>query len=125
MQSKGKGRKLTGNALEAFAALKTAINDSGVTPPIGDRGPRGCKAVRRELWVETWRTASALNPDAFKKAAQRTPQGLVESGKVAIWAGWAWIVQAESAKAAIACGSGFPGDMPNGQGATFNDIPFD
>ena len=34
MQSKGKGRKLTGNALEAFAALKTAINDSGVTPPI-------------------------------------------------------------------------------------------
>jgi len=125
MQSKGKGRKLTGNALEAFAALKTAINDSGVTPPIGDRGPRGCKAVRRELWVETWRTASALNPDAFKKAAQRTPQGLVESGKVAIWAGWAWIVQTENAKSPAPFDTGFPGDMPNGQGAAFDDIPFD
>jgi RecA/RadA recombinase len=124
MQSRGKGRKLTGNALEAFAALKTAINDSGITPPIGDRGPRGCKAVRRELWVETWRTASALNPDAFKKAAQRTPQGLVESGKVAIWAGWAWINET-SAKSPAPFDTGFPGDTPSRQGATFDDIPFD
>ena len=124
MQSKGaKGRKLKGNALESFTALKTAISDAGVTPPIGDRAPRGCKAVRKELWVETWRTASALNADAFRKAVTRTPQGLVESGHVAIWAGWAWI--AESAKSPASFDTGFPGDRPTVQGAAFNDIPFD
>lgn len=124
MQSKGgKGAKLKGNALEAFNALKTAIADAGVTPPIGERAPKGVKAVRRELWIETWRTASALNTDAFKKAAQRTPQGLIESGKVALWAGWAWIV--ESTKNPASFEGDFPGDRPSrNQSAAFDDIPF-
>ena len=124
MQSKGaKGRKLKGNALESFKALQAACNESGVTPPIGDRAPKGTRAVRKELWVETWRTATALAPDAFKKAVQRTPQGLVESGHVTLWAGWAWI--AENAKSPASNGGDFPGDRPTVQGAAFDDIPFD
>jgi hypothetical protein len=125
MQSKGaKGRKLKGNALEAFKSLQAACNESGTQPPIGDRAPKGARAVRRELWIETWRTGTALTPDAFKKAVQRTPQGLVESGQVNLWAGWAWINET-SAKSPAPFDTGFPGDMPNGQGATFDDIPFD
>jgi hypothetical protein len=124
-QVKGaKGRKLKGNALEAFKALQAACNESGTQPPIGDRAPKGARAVRRELWVETWRTATALAPDAFKKAVQRTPQGLVESGQVNLWAGWAWINET-SAKSPQSFDAGFPGDSASRHGAAFDDIPFD
>lgn len=126
MQSKGaKGRKLKGNAAEAFKALQSACNESGATPPIGDRAPKGTRAVRKELWIETWRTATALAPDAFKKALQRTPQSLVESGHVNLWAGWAWIVEKDNAKSPASNGGDFPGDRPAVQGAAFDDIPFD
>jgi KaiC/GvpD/RAD55 family RecA-like ATPase len=124
-QVKGaKGRKLKGNALEAFKALQAACNESGTQPPIGDRAPKGVRAVRRELWVETWRTATALTPDAFKKAVQRTPQSLTESGHVNLWAGWAWVNET-SAKSPDTSERGFPGDRATVQGATFDDIPFD
>lgn len=120
---KAKSSRLKGNNLEAFNALKKAISDAGSQPPIGDRAPKGTKAVRRELWMETWQTSTSLAADAFKKAKQRTPQTLVEIRAVDTWAGWVWIV--EEQKKPSSFDDGFPSDRPNGYGDTFDDIPFD
>ena len=120
---KAKASRLKGNNLEAFNALKTAINDAGSQPPIGDRAPKGTKAVRRELWMATWETKTALEKEAFKKAKQRTPQTLVEIRAVDTWSGWVWIV--EEQKKSPSFDSDFPGDQPSNYWGGFEDIPFD
>jgi KaiC/GvpD/RAD55 family RecA-like ATPase len=123
---KAKGKKLTGNQAEALKALQFAINSYGYQPNIGlEYAPKGTKAIRMELWQATWETRTALEKEAFKKAKQRTPQMLCEAGHVSIHAGWVWINESSNSKNPASFDTGFPADRRNGQGETFDDIPFD
>jgi KaiC/GvpD/RAD55 family RecA-like ATPase len=122
---KAKGKKLTGNQAEALKALQFAINSYGSQPNIGlEYAPKGTKAIRMELWQATWETRTALEKEAFKKAKQRTPQMLCEAGHVSIHAGWVWINESSNSKNPASFDTGFPADRKNGQGETFEDIPF-
>jgi hypothetical protein len=105
--------RLGKDAMVALEALQQAIAEGGNVPPIGDRAPRGTKAVSKDLWRGYFTKLTTKEDGAMRTAWSRAPQQLVEARRVDHWGDWYWITKEEEpapAKARVL--------------ETYEDIPF-
>lgn len=109
--------KLTNDAATALAALEMAIAEGGGTPPIGDRAPRGTKAVTHDLWKGYFFKATTKEGKARSMAWLRAKETLKKARKADHWGEFWWVVKETSPQDA----SPFPQRVV----ASFDDIPFD
>jgi hypothetical protein len=90
-----KAEKLRADAKVAMQALDQAISEHGEQPPIGDRAPRGTKAVREALWRDYWRKTTTKEGGSERTGWARAKENLVESCKAAHWGEYWWIIKEE------------------------------
>lgn len=81
------------DAMVALQALQQAIAEGGVVPPIGDRAPRGTKAVSKDLWRGYFTKLTTKEDGAMRTAWSRAPQQLVEARRVDHWGDWYWLTK--------------------------------
>jgi len=77
----------------ALQALQQAIAEGGSIPPIGDRAPRGTKAVSKDLWRGYFTKLTTKEDGAMRTAWSRAPQQLVEARRVDHWGEWYWMTK--------------------------------
>jgi hypothetical protein len=95
---KGAKENKTGvDAKIALEALHQAVSEGGDVPPIGDRAPRGTKAVREALWRDYWRKTTTKEGGAERTGWARAKENLTTTGRAAHWGEWWWIVKQEEA----------------------------
>ena len=87
-----KDQKISIDARVAIQALEQAIHEGGDVPPIGDRAPRGTKAVRETLWREYWRKTTTKEGAAERTGWGRAKDNLITTGKAQHWGEWWWLV---------------------------------
>ena len=86
--------KLNDDAIMALQALRQAIAEGGVTPPLGlDRAPRGTKAVSKELWNEYFKQISLKEGGTMRTAMSRAVSQLKKARKFDKWGNWYWLTQ--------------------------------
>lgn len=86
--------KLNDDAIMALQALRQAIAEGGVTPPLGlDRAPRGTKAVSKELWNEYFKQISLKEGGTMRTAMSRALSQLKKARKFDKWGNWYWLTQ--------------------------------
>ena len=111
--------KLNDDAIMALQALRQAIAEGGVTPPLGlDRAPRGTKAVSKELWNEYFKQISLKEGGAMRTAMSRAVSQLKKARKFDKWGNWYWLTQEKEPE---------PIQAPARQSQpleTYDDIPF-
>jgi len=90
-----KAEKLRADAKVAMQALDQAISEHGEQPPIGDRAPRGTKAVREALWRDYWRKITTKEGGSERTGWARAKENLVEGCKAAHWGEYWWIIKDE------------------------------
>jgi hypothetical protein len=98
--SKVKGAKENKTGVDAKIALEAlhqAVSEGGDVPPIGDRAPRGTKAVREALWRDYWRKTTTKEGGAERTGWARAKENLTTTGRAAHWGEWWWIVKQEEA----------------------------
>jgi hypothetical protein len=81
------------DAMVALQALQQAIAEGGSVPPIGDRAPRGTKAVSKDLWRGYFTKLTTKEDGAMRTAWSRAPQQLVEARRVDHWGDWYWLTK--------------------------------
>ena len=81
------------DAMVALQALQQAIAEGGSVPPIGDRAPRGTKAVSKDLWRGYFTKLTTKEGGAMRTAWSRAPQQLVEARRVDHWGDWYWLTK--------------------------------
>ena len=110
--------KVSKDAEAVLAALEMAIAEGGSIPPIGDRAPRGTKAVSNELWKGYWRKITTKEKGAAETAYSRAKETLKKAGRINNWGNeWYWIVKETAPQDA--------GPFPQRVVASFDDMPFD
>ena len=93
---KGSKENKTGvDAKIALEALHQAISEGGDVPPIGDRAPRGTKAVREALWRDYWRKMTTKEGGAERTGWSRAKENLTTTNRAAHWGEWWWIIKQE------------------------------
>lgn len=116
--NKASKTKVSKDAEAVLAALEMAIAEGGSIPPIGDRAPRGTKAVSNELWKGYWRKITTKEKGAADTAYSRAKETLKKAGRINNWGNeWYWIVKETAPQDA--------GPFPQRVVASFDDIPFD
>jgi hypothetical protein len=85
--------RLGKDAAVALQALQQAIAEGGSVPPIGDRAPRGTKAVSKDLWRGYFTKLTTKEDGAMRTAWSRAPQQLVEARRVDHWGDWYWLTK--------------------------------
>jgi hypothetical protein len=90
-----KEQKINVDAKVAIQALEQAISEGGEHPPIGDRAPRGTKAVRETLWREYWRKTTTKEGGAERAGWSRAKENLVATSRATHWGDWWWIIKQE------------------------------
>jgi putative DNA primase/helicase len=109
--------KLGKNAKVGLEALRAAIAEGGVTPPIGDRAPHGVKAVSKELWRLYFTKMSTHDGGTMRTAWARVPDQLKDAGLINNWGeDWYWIVKEPETMT--------PPAQKVQPLATYDDIPF-
>jgi RecA-family ATPase len=104
------------DAAVALQALQQAIAEGGSVPPIGDRAPRGTKAVSKDLWRGYFTKLTTKEDGAMRTAWSRAPQQLVEARRVDHWGDWYWLTKEPEA---------FQPPARQSQALeTYDDIPF-
>jgi hypothetical protein len=88
-----KDQKINVDAKVAIQALEQAIQEGGEQPPIGDRAPKGTKAVRETLWREYWRKMTTKEGGAERTGWARAKGNLISTGKATHWGNWWWIIR--------------------------------
>ena len=108
--------RLGKDAMVALQALQQAIAEGGSVPPIGDRAPRGTKAVSKDLWRGYFTKLTTKEDGAMRTAWSRAPQQLVEARRVDHWGDWYWLTKEPEP---------FQAPAPKSQALeTYDDIPF-
>jgi len=111
--------KLNDDAVMALQALRQAIAEGGVTPPLGlDRAPRGTKAVSKELWNEYFKQISLKEGGTMRTAMSRAVSQLKKARKFDKWGNWYWLTQERDPETIT------PPDPKSQPLATYDDIPF-
>jgi len=90
-----KEQKINVDAKVAIQALEQAISEGGEQPPIGDRAPRGTKAVRETLWREYWRKITTKEGGAERAGWSRAKENLVATSRATHWGDWWWLIKQE------------------------------
>jgi hypothetical protein len=81
------------DAAVALKALQQAIAEGGSVPPIGDRAPRGTKAVSKELWRGYFIKITTKQGGTMRTAWSRAPEQLVDARRVDHWGDWYWLTK--------------------------------
>jgi hypothetical protein len=109
--------KIGKDAATAFAAFETAISEGGGTvPPIGERAPKGTKAITESLWRGYWRKITTKTGGAERMAFSRAKDQLIEARKVDHWGEFYWQIK-ETAQSET-------GPFPHRVVSTSDEIPF-
>jgi hypothetical protein len=90
--SHDKRKGLTNMQKLAYRALSDAVNDKGLVPPSSDRIPPATSVVTIDQWRQSFYSLHTGEPEAKKKAFNRTSNDLITFSKVGIWEGQVWIV---------------------------------
>jgi hypothetical protein len=109
--------KIGKDAATALAAFETAISEGGGTvPPIGERAPKGTKAITEGLWRGYWRKITTKTGGAERMAFSRAKDQLIEARKIDHWGEFYWQIKEIAPQDA--------GPFPHLVVSTSDDIPF-
>jgi hypothetical protein len=87
--------KPSGQANVALNLLKKAIAEGGTIPPACNHIPPGVPAVKESLWRKYCYQGAITegdNPEAQRKAFNRSAKRLQELGKIGVWDEWVWSI---------------------------------
>jgi hypothetical protein len=109
--------KIGKDAATALAAFETAISEGGGTvPPIGERAPKGTKAITESLWRGYWRKITTKTGGAERMAFSRAKDQLIEARKIDHWGEFYWQIKEIAPQDA--------GPFPQRVVSVSEDIPF-
>jgi hypothetical protein len=97
LSAQGKASKgaapINKNAQILAKSLSLATVEAGVQPPIGDRCPKGVRAVQIDTLRHYFANSCSLDRASMRKAFTRACEELQTKGLLDIWNGWAWEIK--------------------------------